>query len=205
MLEVDKTCNEWGVDVFSALSLRRHHIKLYHPHKSMGQLGLGPINKIREAALLYEECVEEHLVRSNIKYETEEQQKERCQSGQQPLTPDFLFPEPVRLRHAVPGKSDKPSTQLTTIHWLEAKMFYGASTIPTGTNSAVGSVRGKMLKYRQLYGPGAIVFAYGGGESLASDLHKIDVITLDSYPLDQTKVRKHLLTWCSDYKGRILP
>ena len=62
------------------------------------------------------------------------------------------------------------------------------ATIPTGTNSAVGSVRGKMLKYRQLYGPGAIVFAYGGGESLACDLHKIDVITLDSYPLDQTKV-----------------
>ena len=95
-----------------------------------------------------------------------------------------------------------------TIYWIEAKMFYGASTIPHDNRSAVGCILSKMTKYVQLYGEGAIVFSKGCGARLAEDLDKIGVTALScigNKDIDLSALRHHQRTWCGDANGNILP
>jgi len=95
-----------------------------------------------------------------------------------------------------------------TIHWLEAKMFYGASTIPHDNKSAVGSILGKMGKYVELFGTGAIVFMQGCGEQLAAELDEIGVTALTvvgNDDIDLSAVERHQRTWCANQNGDILP
>jgi hypothetical protein len=91
-----------------------------------------------------------------------------------------------------------------TINWIEAKMFYGASTIPSNTPNAVGAILPKMKEYVSLYGEGAIVFMYGCGDVLARQLLDLGVIALDGRGLDVAIVEESQRKWCADARGTIL-
>jgi hypothetical protein len=226
--QIKRKCrqNDWKISLPQALSLRRHHIKLLNGYKSMPQLGLGGQDDIRESARLFEQAVEEYLVHRGVSFWTEAQQKAEFYKHAQPgqllkVTPDFLLPPgtSLRVQKVLQGNdgnhSDKSSSggghgmqiiKEQVIHWIEAKMFYGASTIAHGTNSAVGSLMASAQKYVAAFGPGAIVFMYGCGDRLAADLAQVGVLVLDcsdSVPLDI--VQDHQKTWCANQQGEILP
>ena len=96
-----------------------------------------------------------------------------------------------------------------TIHWIEAKMFYGASTIPRGKKGgAVGQVLDKAQKYVDMFGTGAIVFMMGCGQVLGDQLREIGVTVVDCSShedFDLRPVHDHQRTWCANDKGEILP
>ena len=93
---------------------------------------------------------------------------------------------------------------MPTIHWIEVKMFYGASTIPENTPNAVGTILPKMKEYVSLYGTGAIVFMYGCGAILSRQLLELGVIALDGRMLDLKLVEDYQRSWCADENGNIL-
>uniref|UniRef100_A0A6U3TC93 Uncharacterized protein n=1 Tax=Ditylum brightwellii TaxID=49249 RepID=A0A6U3TC93_9STRA len=220
-------CRANNIQLTQALSLRRHHISASNPFIGMEQLGLGSYKDIRESARLFEDCVEHYLKKNNIKYWTEKEQKSRHYArvnrsrgrgggrgrswrGDRPLpsppTPDFLLKNPVRLSNQ-PYTTDFDIDNKPQINWIEAKMFYGASTIPPDTqNHAVGNILRTATKYRSLYGPGAIVFSFGCGELLAKRLWEdCGVLVLDAHPLDLKNMERHQRRWCADDRGMILP
>jgi Protein of unknown function TPD sequence-motif len=226
--QIKRKCrqNDWKISLPQALSLRRHHIKLLNGYKSMPQLGLGGQDDIRESARLFEQAVEEYLVHRGVSFWTEAQQKMEFYKHAQPgellkVTPDFLLPPGTSLRvqkvrrgnggnhndnSSSGGGHGMHIVNEQVIHWIEAKMFYGASTIAHGTNSAVGSLMASAQKYVAAFGPGAIVFMYGCGDRLAADLAQVGVLVLDcsdSVPLDI--VQDHQRTWCANQQGDILP
>ena len=85
-------------------------------------------------------------------------------------------------------------------------MFYGASSIKSGNNSAVGNLLNTARKYVRVYGPGAMVFSFGFGEGLAAMLEAEGVLCLDcSGMVDLGPVEAHQRTWCADKHGNILP
>jgi hypothetical protein len=95
-----------------------------------------------------------------------------------------------------------------TVNWIEAKMFYGASTIPHDNKSAVGCVLSTATKYVQLYGEGAFCFMYGCGDKLARELYQVGVLVLDcSDPegVDLEPVQQQQRQWCANKDGLILP
>lgn len=89
-------------------------------------------------------------------------------------------------------------------------MFYGASTIPAGSNSAVGCILRTCRKYVDWHGPGAVVFLYGCGDQLAEQLDRLGVIALDGSAsprvngLDLRHLQAQQRTWCANGKGEIL-
>jgi len=199
------------------LSLRRHHIKLFSPLKNMSQLGLGKKHDINESARLFECAVEALLEKSCIEFLTEKDQKNEANKEKKILkaTPDFVLPKPILLRKtqcrkSKKGKSNKKHHHVLeerTIHWIEVKMYYGASSIPHGSKGAVGSVLATAQKYVDNFGEGAIVFMMGCGEKLAAEMNDIGVSVLDcsgnTVSLDQ--VHDHQRTWCANENGQILP
>jgi len=104
-------------------------------------------------------------------------------------------------KRSATSSSQSPAT---TINWIEAKMFYGASTIPANTPNAVGAILPKMNEYVSLYGAGAIVFMYGCGDVLARQLIDIGVVALDGRGLDLAIVEESQRGWCADARGTIL-
>jgi hypothetical protein len=197
-----------GLTLYQALSLRRHHIMLQNPGKRPVHLGLGPEDAIRESAEIFERVIEDCLVDQNVSFLNEAQQKEN-EDRAILLTPDFLFPESVQLRlYHVSKNGDRHPQKGKTIHWLEAKMFYGASSIPHGTPNAVGTILAKMERYVEAFGPGAIVFMQGYGDQLAKDLEAIGVTVLSGSPIPRKMIQRvwdHQMTWCANSDGRILP
>jgi len=218
------------------LSLRRHHIKLLNPSKTMPQLRLGQVADINESARIFERAVAEFLNKSGVTYWTEEDQKEHALQQQRTLvaTPDFVFPTPVMLRKPILvrnttapapaaaakahdgnpamssslsfSSSSSSSFEEHTIHWLEAKMYYGASSIPHGSKGAVGTVLATAQKYVNNFGPGAILFMMGCGDRLAWDLAQIGVTVLDCKgSVSLRQVHEHQRTWCGNQNGQILP
>lgn len=218
--------------LLQSLSLRRHHLKLQNPKLSMPALRLGSDDDIKEAARLFECCVGVYLRTHNIPFITEDEQKTRFtrsitpdmkRSGivKQPPTPDFM----IMVGHSVvlsytnninntysgtkriigsDEKSVSSSSCPIAIHWIEVKMFYGASTIPSGTSNAVGCILPKVKQYVSLYGTGAIVFMYGCGLTLAEQLLNAGVVALDGRCLDLDSVERHQKRWCADSWGNIL-
>lgn len=103
----------------------------------------------------FERAVQARLDAAGVAYYTEDDQKIRARRDTPgaPLvaTPDFLMP---------------PEFELTVgeapVKWIEVKNFFG---------SALGYHAKKLSKqlgkYRRLYGPGAVVFKCGAGESVA--------------------------------------
>jgi len=93
------------------------------------------------------------------------------------------------------------------IHWIEVKMFYGASTIPAGAAGAVGGITTQVAKYLDHFGPGAIIFMQGYGDQLASQLDELGVTSLASCEIPKRlmeRVWNHQRTWCGR-EGQILP
>lgn len=103
-------------------------------------------------------------------------------------------------------------------------MFYGASTVKLDGKSAVGSLLKTARKYVKYYGDGAMIFLYGCGDRLASQLANAGVLALDcnsclsSLGYNQTAIRANNLgnglclealqdqqrRWCADADGNIL-
>lgn len=198
-----------------ACSLRRHHIKMLNPFLRMPQLGLGDEEDIQKSAKLFEAAVEQYLNRMAVQYLTESEQRTRLREACQPLvaTPDFVLPRPVLLRKVRCSGTNRQKKEIVVeeriIHWIEAKMYYGASTIPAGNrNGAVGTVRSTAQKYVASFGPGAILFMLGCGEGLAAELAQLGVSVLDA--ADDSAVLledvfNHQRTWCANSDGSILP
>lgn len=225
--KIQKQCKRHNIQMSQACSLRRHHMSLLNPFKSKEALRLGHTKDIREAAAIFEEAIAAFLRRRRISYRSEEEQKaEFYQANPGALlkgTPDFKLVDPVVLKGVSvnvrnnDGRSNRnengtkqKQTTITserTIYWIEAKMFYGASTIPPDNRSAVGSILSKMRKYVQMFGEGAIVFKEGCGDQLAEELAKIGVTALScsDRDIDLSGVKRHQQKWCADKKGRILP
>ena len=195
------------------LSLRRHHIKLFNEHRNMTQLGLGDRDDINKSAKIFEWAIEKFLKNVSIDFLTEEQQREEAakEGGVLQATPDFILPKPTVLRkvHKKKIKKKKQCRVLEerTIHWIEAKMFYGASSIPHGSKGAVGTVLARAQKYVDNFGEGAIIFMMGCGDKLAAELNDIGVSVLDcsGNTVSLDSVHDHQRMWCADEKGRILP
>ena len=205
------------LSLIQSLSLRRHHLKLLNPRSSMTRLGLGNEIDIQNAAALFEDCVETYLRSHNVQYWTEADQKRLHRRDMPaPLTPDFMMKDGSQVMLSLISSSSSgtmikngQSTNKGTIHplainWIEAKMFYGASTIPSGTKNAVGSILPKVKQYVNYYGTGAIVFMYGCGSQLAAQLLDVGVVALDGRCLDLSRVETHQRGWCADNWGNIL-
>ena len=198
------------------LSLRRHHIKLINEHKNMTQLGLGTRDEINASARLFECAIEEFLKKSSINFLTEEDQKKEAKTKKQTLraTPDFVLPKPIVIRRTQICVKDEVKSiekdhilEERTIHWIEAKMFYGASSIPHGSNGAVGCILKKSKTYVNTFGEGAMLFMMGCGDKLAEELNDIGVTVLDcsGNTVSLDRVHDHQRTWCANEKGNILP
>lgn len=202
--QIRKKCQATGMQLLQALSLRRHHMKMLNPGKPMARLGLGEEIHVREAAALFEDAVSAYLNKCGVKYFSEHEQKEQFYRNKKdgslmPPTPDFLLKEPVILHEN--GRSAKTRH---SIHWIEVKMFYGASTIPHDNISAVGRVLLTARKYVNLYGPGAMVFSYGCCETLARELLEVGVVALDANPVDMSQLETQQRSWCANKSGEIL-
>jgi hypothetical protein len=178
-----------------------------NPGLRMRTLGLGNEEDIRQSAALFETSVESYMTQCNVPFLTEKHQKQRLPKGvPSPATPDFLLLEPTLLSTIMPSyPGQEPETSEYVIHWVEAKMFYGASTIARDSESAVGRLLATSEKYCKLYGTGAMVFMYGCGKELAQWLLQLGVVALDAHPLDLRQVKNHQRTWCANENGLILP
>jgi hypothetical protein len=202
--------NVRGITLPQALSLRRHHMKLLNPKIGMESLKLGKEKDILESAQIFEQAVEEYLVKCRVAFWTETEQKEiflenRREGEQLTCTPDFKLRREVLLKRVRERGGDSRILEERKIHWIEAKMFYGASTIPHGSMGAVGSVLPKAKKYVKEFGEGAIIFMQGCGDQLAADLAEIGVTALDcSGAVSLKNVQQHQRTWCADENGVIL-
>jgi hypothetical protein len=206
--QVQAACRKENVPLSQALSLRRQHIQRLNPYQPLEQLRLGRMKDVQSSAVLFEEAAERCLRQCSIPIVTERVQKQRhfqrnsealkqgrtCQP--QPPTPDFLLENPIKVI---------ARNEAFVVHWIEVKHFYGASSIPNDNKSAVGRILDKSQVYRDLYGPGAIVFAYGAGLELATLLNQMGIMVLDSGPIRMEAVVRHLRSWCADPNGKILP
>jgi len=196
-----------GLRLDQALSLRRHHMKLLNPQRGMPSLRLGQDADIRESAEIFERAVEAFLNEQRIEYWNEKEQKKRY-PDERPLTPDFLLPTPIQLKTFRQAKDGKRRIlEDRRIHWLEAKMFYGASTISAGTNGAVGTILPKVTRYVEAFGPGAIIFMHGCGDQFAKELSAVGVTALSASAVPKRFMKNvwdHQQTWCSK-DGLILP
>ena len=191
---IKEKCHDQGIMLDQALSMRRTHMMLLNPHvQSVSQLGLGKPEDIRACSAIFEESVETYLQHHGIKFYTEKAQKAMVPKGEKtPPTPDFLLQETIYL-------DSKP------VNWIEAKMFYGASTIPDGTKNAVGGLLPSATKYVDRFGPGAFVFSCGYGSQLKRALEDKGAIALDARPLNLQKMKEHQRSWCANDRGQILP
>lgn len=220
--QIEKLCHRHEIPIELALSLRRSYLKHYNPYRSMTQLGLGDNDSIRESARIFEECVQDFITRQGVEFWTETEHKDHISRHLQPgdpypPTPDFVFKKQIRIRKFVhrEDRRDRSSSKRKhvleewSVGWMEAKMFYGASTLPQDGKGAVGNVLSTAEKYCRVYGPGAIVFMQGCGEELAQRLAEAGVLALDCSSRKETvqiePVRAHQRTWCANDQGRILP
>ena len=225
--QVRKLCRVKGVPIRQALSLRRHHMKRFNPGLRMGQMQLGKEDDVRESARLFEEAVQQFLVSQDVAFWSEGHHKKHIRKHRKegdpfPPTPDFILQEQVRVQRYTyaphrkgnnnnnnKGHDDKRTVvEQRSICWVEAKMFYGASTIEHDNKSAVGCLLATARKYVRVYGQGAMVFMHGCGDRLAAELAHAGVIALDCTS-DKTVlldvVERHQRTWCADRNGNILP
>jgi Protein of unknown function TPD sequence-motif len=219
MKKIRKGCRELRVPLPCALSLRRHHMQRVNRGRPLESLGLGREHQVRKSAEIFELCVQDLLDRSGVPYWSEGQQRKhnakthRTPKGKRappPPTPDFLLKKPLQVRRYHVSREDRSScvSEEARVCWIDAKMFYGASSIPPDGRSAVGSLLAKAEKYVAIFGPGAIVFMFGCGDQLAAQLAGIGVLALDCWSNEMVsleRVREHQRSWCGNDNGEILP
>jgi hypothetical protein len=105
------------------------------------------------------------------------------------------------------SKNRKKVIEEGIIHWCDAKMMYGSSTIPQNNKCAVGKILKTAQKYVKWFGPGALCFMHGCGETLAAELALIGVMALDCSSKEAVNiddVEEHQRTWCGDRNGQIV-
>lgn len=210
------------ISLIQSLSFRRHQLKFLNPTYDMSSLRLGDMDIIKKSATKFEDCVETYLRSHKVPFLTEWEQKRKTRAAGMldPPSPDFMLKDghSVKLSLVVSYGNENTANNVNSeqsqssgadhhplvINWVEAKMFYGASSIPSGTPNAVGCVVPKMQQYVSLYGTGAIVFMYGCGSQLAQQLLELGVVALDGRCLDLERVEKHQKKWCADACGNIL-
>jgi hypothetical protein len=209
--QIRKLCKSTGVPISQAASLRRHHMKRFNPTLGMSRLQLGNEEDIRESARLFEVAVDGFLRAQNVPFWTEDEHKDhitkhRKDGDPYPPTPDFILKKQVRVKKCR-DLNVKSVVEERSICWVEAKMFYGASTIAHDGKSAVGCLMATARKYVRVYGQGAMVFMQGCGERLAAELAEVGVIALDcsGNTVSLGIVEDHQRTWCGDNNGNILP
>ncbi|CAB9521024.1 expressed unknown protein [Seminavis robusta] len=211
--QIRQRCQRNRIHLSQACSLRRHHMSDLNPFKSKEALLLGQSADIKASATLFEDAVAKFLQTKGIGYYTEQEQKAQLSQNNPQAskrgTPDFMMKKPIQLNVYSVDRRNNHRRRVhaeRTIHWIEAKMFYGASTIrdPRG---AVGSIPAKMKKYVEFYGQGAIVFSQGCGDALAAELAEIGVTALNcsGNEFDFSDLHRHQRTWCADQQGNILP
>ena len=194
LAEIRQVCNNEGISLLTALSLRRHWVRQNNKYRSEKFLRLGTFAQKKAAASIFENIVASHLDRLSITYVTEQGQKGGSGHKEPGVaTPDFLLTPPV----AINGR---------LVHWIEVKHFYGAGTIPRDETSACGSIPSKSRKYVAQFGSGAFVFAYGCCDALYSAMAE-GVMVLDERVLLAFLGPLHaqLRTWCANKQGEILP
>lgn len=220
--KLKKACYDNKIRLDQALSLRRHHIVNCNPHNHvMSKLGLGSYTDIKNSSLLFEQALIKYLKAKNVSFIDEETQKKnfykQCKEDNKtksnylamPPTPDCLLVQTIQI--VKKNKKCKRSNHNTSksnsfeVNWIDAKMFYGASTIEFGSHGAVGCLLATAKKYVAAYGQGAFVFFNGYGEELEQQLYKEGVLVLDAGPLDLQPVFDHQRTWCANSNGDILP
>ena len=197
-------CRNVGISLPAALSLRRLLIRSYKPpHYSLQRCGLGSEADVLQSATLFEHSVQDYLHMLGITHVTEDQQREafkRENPGQQlRATPDFFLSGQESLYYN--GAEQR-------IHWIEVKMFYGASSLMFSNNkrlSAVGSILQKAEKYVTLYGTGAFVFSFGCGAAMKDELAQRGVLVLDASVVNCDRMVNHQKTWCANDRGDVLP
>lgn len=212
--QVRRMCKAKQVRISLALSLRRHHMQRLNPYCGTTALRLGSEADIRESARKFEVCVGEFLDRQQVEYWDETEQNNHTRTHLQPEdirppTPDFLLKRKLTVkRYTVDKDGNKQVLSEMLVNWIEAKMYYGASTIPHNNKSAVGNLLSTAKKYNKFFGPGAMVFMHGCGDRLAAELLQEGVIVLDCSS-DETvsleAVYVHQRTWCANEYGQILP
>jgi len=205
------SCRTNVMHLEQALSLRRHHIKLLNPLvRNMTKLGLGSNIDIRDTDNYFEIALMKYLKKSGIPFRTEEDKRRRFfedskVGNSMQLSPDFMLTNPINLTTLQPANEGSTITEHGKINWIEAKMFYGASTIPDGTSNDVGAILRTAKTYVKNYGPGAFVFAYGCGSKLRGQLKDLGISVLDSHPLNLKEMENHQRGWCANKNGAILP
>ena len=195
-------CNQLSIPLHSALSLRRHHIKARNKHLHNHQLRMGTDHEKKMAADAFERVVERYLQANGVNnYQTQEQQvfvNPPIPGVKHPGTPDFLFSPPLQVL-------DPATNAVRSLHWLEVKHFYGASTIKPGKTSACGQIPAKTLRYYESFGPGAMLFAYGCGEDLVKRMPE-EVVVLDESVLVLDEVAVQIAKFCARREdGMLLP
>ena len=204
--KIRKACYQAGIPLLQALSLRRSYMRKANRGRSMPDMGLGSYKNIQSAASLFEDALVDFLRRRRIPFYSEKEQRDysRVQSngrGKTPPTPDVLLRQEIRIR-----KQHDTSWKEHCVCWMDAKMFYGASSIETDDYSTVGRLMETARKYVSLFGPGAFVFFYGCGYELAQTLLAEGVLALDcSEEFSLDAVLDHQRTWCADRKMNIWP
>lgn len=187
MREIEGACARLGVSLETALSLRRHHIQLRQRGVPGSLLALGSDAEIKAQASAFERAIATYLDARGVSYVDEAAHAAHNLEtyGRSRPTPDFWLTTPITLRIFGSGEADS-----RPLHWIEAKHFYAADSVSSGDGkSAVGRVLQTVEKYVALYGPGAIVFAYGCGEALGAAIEARGAIVLDATPLDMRAVQ----------------
>ena len=118
-----------------------------------------------ELAAAFESAVQTHLKLTSVLYLTEDEQKYKARkAGVKPdPTPDFLIDSGANL---VVGGVD--------VRWIEVKNFFGSTLGYHGKE-----LLKQLTNYCDLYGPGAVIFSLGAGESVRQVLPP-DVLVLAS-------------------------
>jgi hypothetical protein len=220
LYKLKKACYEKKIRLDQALSLRRHHIvNCNPPNYILSKLGLGSYEDIKKSSFLFEEALIRYLRAKDVSFIDEETQKKnfnkQCKEAQtkshylaMPPTPDCLLSETIEIvkkRKNNLSYHDRSKYNSFEVNWIDAKMFYGASTIELGSHGAVGGLLATAKKYVAAHGQGAFVFFNGYGEELEQKLYEEGVLVLDAGPLDLRSVFDHQKTWCANGNGDILP
>jgi hypothetical protein len=114
--------------------------------------------RTRELAAAFESAVQTRLKRTGVLFMTEDEQKSKASNAGVRFnpTPDFLIDPETNL---VVGGAE--------VRWIEVKNFFGSTL---GYHKQ--QLQKQLTNYRRLYGPGAVVFSLGAGESMRLVLPK---------------------------------
>jgi hypothetical protein len=236
-LKIKEACRHYSMPLSSALSLRQETVHWKNKNPNLRPAGFDlKVRKSAELfEVAVEQFMVEQLQgqgRSDgvPEFWTEDDQREHNKRHSHPPmpTPDILFCESVCCRRYVDVDSEEGEVEDTTdrmdedspantknrkvieegiIHWCDAKMMYGSSTIPQNNKCAVGKILKTAQKYVKWFGPGALCFMHGCGESLAAELALIGVMALDCSSREAVNidaVEAHQRTWCGDKNGQIV-